>query len=330
MKTVPLLIVVYLVHCEGSVVIEASKPVLNNRPIIGVLAQEYSNDLYPKYIHKKYTSYVAASYVKAIESSGARVVPIKIGQNRSYYEDIMSKINGALFPGGEAQFNASNGYADAGEHIYNIARELTDAGDYFPVYGICLGFELLWTLAAGRGKQNVLTTCTSTKCLPLNFTKDFKISKMFKSSPQDMLELLATENVTVNSHHFCVEDQNVKNLISDWHVTSHSVDENGKEFIATVEHRRYPIFGTQFHPEKTIFEWTNHLDIAHSAEAVKASRYFLDFFVNECRKNFHSFNDPVEENKYLIYNYAPTYTGQFGDWFEQSYLFSSKTKKTYE
>ncbi|KAI5645420.1 peptidase c26 domain-containing protein [Phthorimaea operculella] len=324
MKTALLLVIAYLIHCEGAAVVEARKPVLNNRPIIGVLAQEYDNALYPKYIPEKYTSYIAASYVKAIESTGARVVPIKIGQNRSYYEDIMSKINGALFPGGDVQFNASNGYADAGEHIFNIAMEMADTGDYFPVYGICLGFELLWAIAAGRGKQDVLSNCASSKSVPLHFTKDFKSSKVFNGTPQDMVELLATENVTVNSHHFCVEDRNVENLITDWHVTSHSRDENGKEFIATVEHRRYPIFGTQFHPEKPLFEWTNHLDIAHSTEARKASRYFLDFFVNECRKNFNSFNDPAEENKYLIYNYAPTYTGKFGDWFEQSYLFDPK------
>lgn len=48
----------------------------NNRPIIGILSQEQSHHLKTKYIKENYTSYIAASYVKDVESSGARVVPI--------------------------------------------------------------------------------------------------------------------------------------------------------------------------------------------------------------------------------------------------------------
>lgn len=48
-----------------------------------------------------------------------------------------------LFPGGSTWFNVSNGYADAGKFIYQIAKEMNDKGSYFPLWGTCLGFELL-------------------------------------------------------------------------------------------------------------------------------------------------------------------------------------------
>lgn len=47
----------------------------NDAPIIGVLAQETSwkmEETWPN----KYTSYIAASYIKFVEGGGARAVPI--------------------------------------------------------------------------------------------------------------------------------------------------------------------------------------------------------------------------------------------------------------
>lgn len=48
---------------------------LNDRPIIGVLAQEVGWHLEGKW-PGQYQSYIAASYVKFVEGGGARVVPI--------------------------------------------------------------------------------------------------------------------------------------------------------------------------------------------------------------------------------------------------------------
>jgi hypothetical protein len=47
----------------------------NNEPIVGILSQEISYSLNQKY-PDQYKSYIAASYVKFVESAGARVVPI--------------------------------------------------------------------------------------------------------------------------------------------------------------------------------------------------------------------------------------------------------------
>lgn len=44
--------------------------------IIGIVAQEASHHLRHIY-NNAYSSYIAASYVKYIESAGARVVPIR-------------------------------------------------------------------------------------------------------------------------------------------------------------------------------------------------------------------------------------------------------------
>ena len=48
----------------------------NLKPVLGILTQELSYKLNFKYTNI-YDSYIAASYVKWIESAGARVVPIR-------------------------------------------------------------------------------------------------------------------------------------------------------------------------------------------------------------------------------------------------------------
>lgn len=73
-----------------------------------------------------------------------------------------------LLPGGATYFNQSHGYADAGHYIYEIAKEINDNGTYFPVWGTCLGFELLVYLTANL--TEVRTYCSSSsQALPLEF-----------------------------------------------------------------------------------------------------------------------------------------------------------------
>lgn len=67
---------------------------LNDRPIVGVLAEEIAWSLLARYEDENPFSHIAASYVKFVEGGGARAVPIWIGRPKQYYRDLMTKING--------------------------------------------------------------------------------------------------------------------------------------------------------------------------------------------------------------------------------------------
>ena len=79
---------------------------LNDRPIIGILAQELSVPL-KKWYGDNYTSYIGSSYIKYIEAAGARVVPVLINQPMEYYELVFNSTNGLLFPGGGVSLSKS-------------------------------------------------------------------------------------------------------------------------------------------------------------------------------------------------------------------------------
>ncbi|KAL3194561.1 hypothetical protein MRX96_046045, partial [Rhipicephalus microplus] len=86
----------------------------------------------------------------------------------------------------------------------------------------------------------------------------------------------------------------------------------------------YPFYGVQFHPEKNNFEWTqskDHIHIPHTDDAVRVSQYLANFFLEEARKNNHSFASAQEELDALIYNYPATFT-QKETALAQMYIFN--------
>ncbi|XP_068860950.1 gamma-glutamyl hydrolase [Aphelocoma coerulescens] len=287
----------------------------NDRPIIGILSQECHFDEYQRFGR----SYIAASYVKFVESAGARAVPIRLNLTDEEYDKIFHSINGVLFPGGGVDLRTSE-YSRVAKIFYHKALEANDKGDYFPIWGTCLGHEELTYLTSGE----VLLVHTKTNgfSLPLNFTSAAKDSKMFRNFPDDVLHALATEPLTSNFHVWSLSLENFTNneeLRTFYRVLTTNTDDE-VEFISTMEAYKYPIYGMQWHPEKNPFEWKDSPGIPHSPSAVRAAYYMADFFVNEARKSLHHFSSEDEEAKELIYNYNPVYTGTFSA-FQQTYFF---------
>ncbi|XP_027688718.2 gamma-glutamyl hydrolase isoform X3 [Chelonia mydas] len=313
-----LLLLLLLLLCASalaSVVSGSRRGGSNERPIIGILAQECDFTSFSRFG----SSYIAASYVKFLESAGARVVPIRLNRSEEEYDKIFQSINGVLFPGGGVDLKTSE-YSRIARIFYNKALKANDKGDYFPVWGTCLGYEELTYLTSGE----ILLTWTNTEdfALPLNFTTAAQDSRMFKNFPDFLLKKLATESLTAHFHHWSLSMQNftqnekLRNFYKVLTTNTHA----DVEFISTMEAHKYPIYGVQWHPEKNPFEWKNSSGIPHSASAMKVAYYVADFLVNEARKSLHHFPNKAEETKTLIYNYTPVFTGTFSS-FEQVYFF---------
>ncbi|XP_049861516.1 gamma-glutamyl hydrolase B-like [Schistocerca gregaria] len=296
---------------------------LGNRYIVqSVLSQEAPASFVRKFCgNASCGSYIAASYVKFVEGGGARVVPIRISQTRDYYRAVMRQINGVLLPGGGADdFDRPGGYGEAGAHIYEVAKEMNRQGDYFPLWGTCLGMELLAHVSAGR--RELRADCwASNLAMPLNLCPDFFRSQLFGAIPDDILTILSSDPVNAHFHHYCVTEKNMTEygILHKWHILAMNHDVEGMEFVSVIESRKYPFYGIIFHPEKNAYEWATERDNPHSADAIKAMQYFSNFFVNEARKSNHSFQSRATERNSLIYNYKIRHTGT-ASVFEQVYF----------
>jgi len=286
----------------------------NDNPVIGIVAQDLKH---PQ--PGRGPSYIAASYVKWLESAGARVVPIMVNQTKEQYTHLFNSLNGVLFPGGAANLTSS-GYQRAAQTFYELALEANARGDYFPVWGTCLGFEELSYLTSG--KLMLTRTNTSGMALNLNFSPDSKQARLFSGFPECLLQDMAAEALTENSHiwSLSVETFNSNEKLSSFYRILTTNTDGKTEFVSTMEAIDVPIYGTQWHAEKNAYEWTRPY-IPHSPSAIKLTFYMADFFVNEARKSFHKFASEEEEDRVLIYNYNPIYTGTGKSPFEQMYFF---------
>ncbi|XP_006880500.1 PREDICTED: gamma-glutamyl hydrolase [Elephantulus edwardii] len=302
----------------GAVCLVLSLPTRGSteKPIVGILMQR---------AHKKMKTYgkfyIAASYVKYLESAGARVVPIRIDLTPQEYEKLFRSINGVLFPGGSVNLKTS-GYANVSRIFFKLALQSFDNGDYFPVWGTCLGFEELTYLVSG---ENLLTlTDTEHISLPLNFTggKDSISSRMFQKFPAELMMALSVEPLTANFHKWSLSMKNFTEnaKLKEFFKVLTTNSDKKIEFISSMEGRKYPIYGVQWHPEKPPYEWKDDR-ISHSSNAVKTAFYLAQFFVSEAQKNNHHFDSKVEEEEALIYHFAPNYTGNISSSFQQGYFF---------
>ena len=81
--------------------------------------------------------------------SGAQVVPLFAYSDKSYFDKLLPQINGVLFPGGGISINISNKWTQNADYILKYAINSTKNGNPFPVWGTCLGWELLAYLTSG-------------------------------------------------------------------------------------------------------------------------------------------------------------------------------------
>lgn len=306
-------------------VIEAALPIddnnaVNDRPVIGVLTQEYRGGIQAN------SSIIAASYVKYLEAAGARVLPVLINQDASYYDKVFNYTNGILYPGGGDPFySPSSGYGKAGRTLFTRAIEANNNGDFYPLWATCLGFELLNFVQSGN--KLWMKACNAEDLpLPLELVEGHESSRLFRNIPQDVKSFLTTLPVTINYHQWCFTPENYtkSGLDKFFRILSTNRDVNNLTFISTVEAINYPFYGVAWHPEKNSFEFVRTAKTRltpHSYEAVRVTQHFANFFVNEARKSGHRFPDEKTERSMLIYNFNPTYTAPRKSQFEQEYFF---------
>ena len=56
-------------------------------------------------------------------------------------------------------------------------------------------------------------------------------------------------------------------------------------FVSAIEHKKYPFYGVQFHPEKPLFDYETNKWVNHSSEAINANKKFSSFFVQKLRNS---------------------------------------------
>ena len=145
----------------------------NNVPVIGVftriLQKTKTSVVPPDWYHMQY---ISASYIKWLESAGARSIAIDADSSEEQIKEIFKQVNGVLFPGSvtsgrrktfttdnkeEEIDRPTNTSQNAARLLWDLAKQANDEGEVFPIWGTCLGFE--WMLDFEADQSNVSTFC---------------------------------------------------------------------------------------------------------------------------------------------------------------------------
>lgn len=289
------------------------------RPLIGIVSHP-GDGTNGKLSKAPNASYIAASYVKFVESGGARAVPILYNEPPEVIEQKFRAVNGLLFTGGSARYGR---YLQTVEKLFQRALEENDNGEYFPVYAVCLGFEILSIIVSQD--LNILerfdaVNHPSTLIFESDAAKNTSIFKWFQPH---ILNKMSSEPLFMQNHMFGISPERMSansGLSSFFKILTTSSDKNNKTYVSTIEAYKYPVTAVQWHPEKNTFEWEIST-IPHSADAIQVTQSVANFVISEARKSSHRPTFQQEE-EYLIYNHFPAYSGKVGGSFDQVYLFT--------
>ncbi|WOL14659.1 gamma-glutamyl hydrolase 2-like isoform X3 [Canna indica] len=265
-------------------------------------------------------SNIPASYVKFVESAGARVIPLIFNEPEETLREKLSLVNGVLFTGGWAKKGL---YYETIKRVFEITLERNDAGDHFPLFAICLGFELL-SMIISKDRDICERFQGENQASALYFPDFAEIQgSVFERFPRELLRKLSTDCLAMQNHKFGLSPKRLQDndaLASFFRILTTSKDENDKVYISTAQAYNYPVTAFQWHPEKNAFEWGLSV-IPHSEDAVRVTQHVANYFISEARRSLNRpLADKVLDN--LIYNYSPTYCGRAGKGYDEVYIFS--------
>ncbi|KAB2043864.1 hypothetical protein ES319_D01G049000v1 [Gossypium barbadense] len=294
-------------------------PKLYYRPVIGILSHP-GDGASGRLNNDTNASYIAASYVKFVEAAGARVIPLIYNEPEEILFQKLELVNGVLFTGGWSKYGL---YYDIAKKIFKKVIEKNDRGDHFPLYAICLGFELL-TMIVSEDKNILEPFSASNQASSLQFVENVNIEgTVFQRFPPNLLQKLGTDCLVMQNHRCGISPeklQNTPNLSRFFKILTTSTDKNNKVYVSTAQAHGYPVTAFQWHPEKNAFEWGLSM-IPHSDDAIEVTQHVANFFIREARR---SLNRPAAQKVLdsLIYNYSPTYCGKAGKGFDEVYIFT--------
>jgi len=255
------------------------------------------------------------------------VVPIFHNATQAELLNTFNSINGIIFTGGGQYLKTNTTYYDAAEYLFNLTLQANlERNVYMPLWGTCMGFQLLHILISGTGdEQYILERYDSWDIsYNLNFSRDASQARMFQQAPPQVMETFAKQPVTMNYHRWGISPKtfyNNQKIYNFFNVLSVNEDNQQKTFISTVEAKnpQLPIYGTQWHPEVPSFEFYKN-KASHTAASIMSNNYMATFLVNEARKNNQKYATEAAEQAALIYNYNPVATEQVNG-NEQTYYF---------
>ena len=260
-------------------------------PVIGILTIHASDRL--KLIEQ--TTYLYKSYVRFIEESGFRWIPISVFEDNNIIIKKLSKINGVLLTGGAEKMGEKEKpslYARVVKQIIEFAKESNKNGINFPILAICMGFEaMLITLT--DYKINLKRIINRKISKRIHLKKKAYRSYLSLDFNKQNLDNFNKEKLFYFHHKygFLMDDINRLGLHKTHINVLASYNTKTERVLAMYEHKKFPFLAVQFHPEKVQFEAHQNPNINKSELAKELNTKFSFVFRKMVGKTKTSLSD---------------------------------------
>ena len=273
---------------------------------VGVLTKNLDDD------GPEQGSYLTNAIVRYLQEQGLYVVPLIYDMDNETIANLLPKLSGVLFTGGGGTPTPGTKYYETGKQVFDFVISEGEQGRPFPLFGVCLGFEMISVITAND--HGVLGEFDATAIpLPLEFTEEAADSAMFRDAPAALLHSLKTRNLTWNNHEYGVSPTTYatnSKLKKMFKVLTTNKDRKGTPFVSTIEARdsaRFPIFATQWHPECASWLCFRDVEEMNSVDGLEASLWIMRPFAEAAKKSNRGFPSDKDLFKARIENYPYTY-----------------------
>ena len=137
----------------------------------------------------------------------------------------------------------------------------------------------------------------------LNCSQEAVTSRALKDIDPTVLEDMQRDPVGYYFHTKCLTLDMYDGILSEMKVLATNHDLDNKQYATFVEHRKYPFYATQFHPEKIVYEWNPRTSVERPLSGILMNQHLANFFKSEAAKSNHRFINPADFHARKIDNY---------------------------
>lgn len=258
-------------------------------------------------------SYILKVYYQALTSAGAMTVTVPYDLPMRKLIEVLPLLSGLVVPNGYDSEGKAKEFSTKLAFIYNWAKNRNDEGDFFSIVAIGKGFREL--MKVSNGKSELIQDCTNPNLdwhgnLVIDLV-EFKSTNILKLLPQTDFEEILGKEGSVPFNHNCsipVSRFMTSTLPAQYHmIATSTTKQGGLQFVALVEHRKYPFVGMQFNPEVSAF----YLSGGHAKDS-RTLKFYRDllskFLTSESSRQIESIDSlPLSVRNLLMYKDIPVY-----------------------
>ena len=199
----------------------------------------------------EYSSFVADSHIQWFEGVPHVIIPYTLPHEEM--KKYLKHISMLYIPGGRLGNYNEKQFVEGVRFLVKEIKSINEQGTYLPIWAVCLGFQTMLQVDNKKLEHSRLLDKFDSRLGYLTNLNHIGESRMKNFFKPDEIRKLERNIDKIHNHGLGVTQHKLKEaeLHHDYNIVHMNIDRKGRPFISTIEHKKYPFYGFQWHPEKS-------------------------------------------------------------------------------